>query len=430
MISTVYDYYLTTYAKKPTTRTDTHKRNELKNIYHNIVNINRKSPLYKLDISEDIQRYAIDLKENARSIQAAVSQMFSANDTNGNSHIRKKHISSNPELCDVRVLDYADADTQDGETYSLEIQSLAQPQVNTGNYLRPEGLSIPVGEHSFSISVGSYTYEFQYAVTKEDNNRSIEERLCRLINRADIGIHAQILTNDYNHMALRLSSTSTGENNANSHFDINNGSMFPKENTVSALGLHHITQPPSDASFVINGEQYNSSKNTFSLGNHLEITLKGVSNPEHPVRIQYQDDVDSALQSVHGIANTYNDIIELANRSANESDEQNSLLKEVRRIANRYRSDLESIGLTPNDQGELELNDSLIIQSEKDGTLSDTLEHLKKFQTEFSHKATEISLNPMKYVRKTMISYPNPVISLPNPYVTSIYTGMMYNNYI
>ena len=62
MIGSVYDYYLTTYASKPATRSDTHKKSELRNIYNTIVKISKKSPLYKVDVSENIQRYAIDLK--------------------------------------------------------------------------------------------------------------------------------------------------------------------------------------------------------------------------------------------------------------------------------------------------------------------------------------------------------------------------------
>ena len=61
MIGSVYDYYLTTYASKPATKSDTHKKADLKNLYNNIVNISKKSPLYKINVSEDVQKYVIDL---------------------------------------------------------------------------------------------------------------------------------------------------------------------------------------------------------------------------------------------------------------------------------------------------------------------------------------------------------------------------------
>ena len=66
MIGSVYDYYLTTYGNFLPNKNDTHKKSELKDIYNNIVKISKTSPLYKVEVSSSIQKFAIDLKENAR----------------------------------------------------------------------------------------------------------------------------------------------------------------------------------------------------------------------------------------------------------------------------------------------------------------------------------------------------------------------------
>ena len=47
-----------------------------------------------------------------------------------------------------------------------------------------------------------------------------------------------------------------------------------------------------------------------------------------------------------------------------------------------------------------------------------------------THRADNIAINPMHYVNKTLISYPNPNKTFANPYVTSIYSGMMFNGYV
>ncbi len=45
MISNVYNYYLSQYATKPSSRFDSHKKSELRNVYNKMVSINRRSPL-------------------------------------------------------------------------------------------------------------------------------------------------------------------------------------------------------------------------------------------------------------------------------------------------------------------------------------------------------------------------------------------------
>lgn len=76
MIGSVYDYYLTTYASRPATKSDTHKKSELRSVYNNIVKISKKSPLYKVSVSENIQKFAIDLKENARTLSTDANNLF------------------------------------------------------------------------------------------------------------------------------------------------------------------------------------------------------------------------------------------------------------------------------------------------------------------------------------------------------------------
>ncbi len=49
---------------------------------------------------------------------------------------------------------------------------------------------------------------------------------------------------------------------------------------------------------------------------------------------------------------------------------------------------------------------------------------------QLSRKMQDIALNPMEYVDKIIIAYPNLSKSgFSNPYSTSIYSGMMFNSY-
>lgn len=65
------------------------------------------------------------------------------------------------------------------------------------------------------------------------------------------------------------------------------------------------------------------------------------------------------------------------------------------------------------------------------------MQHLKTLFEEpdglfakLSHKMSDISLNPVDYVDKVIVTYPNTAKpGFTNPYLTSIYSGMMFSSY-
>src|SRR5574344_1780209 len=99
MIGNVYEYYLATYAGQNISKYDTHKKSELRSVYNNIVKLSKKSPLYKLDVSENVQKYAIDVKESARAISKNSKQL--AIDSPDSISSLKKALSSNESVLTV-----------------------------------------------------------------------------------------------------------------------------------------------------------------------------------------------------------------------------------------------------------------------------------------------------------------------------------------
>ena len=77
MISSVYSYYLAQYGHKTNSKYDTHTKAQLKNTYGRVLKSNSQTPTYKTDMSEAAQKYAIDLKENAR--EATVTAWYLRN---------------------------------------------------------------------------------------------------------------------------------------------------------------------------------------------------------------------------------------------------------------------------------------------------------------------------------------------------------------
>ena len=48
LIDSAYQYYLSTYRNSTVSRYDTHKKSELRDVYNQMVKVNKNSPLYKI----------------------------------------------------------------------------------------------------------------------------------------------------------------------------------------------------------------------------------------------------------------------------------------------------------------------------------------------------------------------------------------------
>ena len=59
-----------------------------------------------------------------------------------------------------------------------------------------------------------------------------------------------------------------------------------------------------------------------------------------------------------------------------------------------------------------------------------TFETLSKFRDSIGHKAESVAINPMNYVNKVVVAYKNPGHNFATPYISSIYSGMMLDEYM
>ena len=69
---------------------------------------------------------------------------------------------------------------------------------------------------------------------------------------------------------------------------------------------------------------------------------------------------------------------------------------------------------------------SAVVSSED---VTDTFHTLKDFSNLLLRKSSQISLNPMQYVDQTIVAYKNPGHNFINPYMSSAYSGMLFNGY-
>ena len=94
-----------------------------------------------------------------------------------------------------------------------------------------------------------------------------------------------------------------------------------------------------------------------------------------------------------------------------------------------YNQTLSSNGININSDGLLEINPAKLKEASEEGTIIDSLTELSRFKNALQHKSGSVMINPMEYINKTIISYKNPSRPSSDPYMTSLYSGMMYNSY-
>lgn len=428
VMNTVYNNYLTTYMPKPLTKYDTHKKSELRSVYNSIVKLSKDEPWYLPTTSKDTQKYAVELKENARELRNTIAQLgglekegifskknaYSTDDSVASaSYIGPKHPSEN-------VPDF-----------QLEVMSLASTQENLGLFLPGSSrAALPPDTYSFDININDMNYEFQFSVGEYETNRDIQERLVRLINNSDIGIKA-VLAESEGRTSLRLTSEATGLAAGKEQiFHITDTHTSKAAGTVEYFGLDYVSRDPSNASFMINGEFHTSPANRFTFDRLFDVHLKGISAENTPVQIGLKTDVESLTDNVYHLVGGYNDFVKAAASYLDTQARSRQLIKEMKGIASVYGNSLESMGLNLEQDGTLAIdNDMLHETASQTNDINETFGYLKNFSNMLLRKSNQVSLNPMDYVERTMVAYKNPGHNFINPYVTSDYTGMMFDGY-
>lgn len=431
-IDSAYDYYMMTYGKNEVSRYDAHKKSELRNVYNRMVKANKESPLYKLVSPDDAKRYAIDIKENAKAIQNVVASLSTDSDSGiANAFTKKVATSSHEDVVDAK---YIGDGTEDSSTdqFTIEVQHLAAPQINTGKYIESNALSLVPGGYSFDLNTNSGSYEFQYNVNVGDTNKDVQQKLSRLINTSGLGLNAEILERKDGHSALQIASRQTGLAEGEDYlFQINPGTTQESIQAMDLLGINHVTSEARNSSFLLNDVERNSFSNTFSINQVFELTLKNTSSEHEPAVVGFKANVDAVADNIGTLVTAYNDIIKLSREYSEAGTFQGTrLYNDMSGISKNHKSDLESIGLMVDSEGSIYIDKELLADAITPERSEETFGILSDFKDSIGTKAENASINPMNYVDKVVVAYKNPGHNFATPYITSIYSGMMLDNYI
>lgn len=430
----IYDHYLTTYRSrdrddnrkvtKRSPRYDTHDKSELQNVYCAIQWKNRFAPLYLNEPTPKSIAFAVHLKESAQKLKQTIGSL--SGDRNDLFSLKTAY-SDNEQLASVEYVP-EDADETTVAGFKLEVENFASPQVNTGKFLPSDKVTdLKPDSYSFDILSNKLHYELQFNVNESETNIELQQKLLRLISNSDIGVSAKVIENN-GLSALELTSDALGlPYQRNRHFSITDDNTSYQSGVVDYLGLNDKIKEASNAVFSIDGNEESSYSNSFQVYGAYHVTLHP-ENDSGTANIGLYADAESLSHNIETFVTGYNHFLNGVLTDIPDDSEYNEddlsltrlLSKDMTKFLDLHKENLEKYGITVNENASLDY--------ERPDNLADS-DALKGFGNHMMRKLTAISLDPMEYIDRRICAYPNPFTNYINPYMTSIYTGMLFNTY-
>ncbi len=426
-IDSAYQYYMSTYGHTAVTRYDTHKKSELRSVYNRMLKINKESPLYKIKRTEDVPKFLIDIKENARQVKNVVASL-SEGDGLESSFQKKVAVSSDEGIVTASYIGGSQEDSE-FQNFDLEVRQLAAPQINMGNFLKNDGYDFPPGDYFFNLSTTANSYEFQYMVKPDENNQTVLNKLARLINNSKIELTAEVISDENNSSALKVVSKQTGLGEDEEQlFSITPSTSSGSIKAMDKLGISQITSPAVNSKFLINGKEHSSYANTFTINNMFELTLHGISPEDTPAKIGFKTSIDAVADNLQELVDAYNGFI-MTGEQYSTNQYGNLLLHDLKDVSYAHRHELESTGMVIEDNGTISIDRNLLSDALDTENPNETFSVLNNFKNSLLVKADNASIDPIKYIDKTVVTYKRPGTNFISPYYSSIYAGLMLDHY-
>lgn len=213
-------------------------------------------------------------------------------------------------------------------------------------------------------------------------------------------------------------------------FHVSDNQTSKTSGVVDLLGIGTMTRMPSNAEFVLNGVERTSTANAFTVEKMYEINLNGISPTEgETATIGIKPDTESLIENMRQLFGGYNQFLRSTLEYTQKHPKSNQLLSEMWHIAGEYAAPLSDIGVNITEDGSVDFNEEAMQKAIADGSMNQGFEDIKDFAKDLYRKSNQVALNPMNYVEKTIVAYKNPGKNFATPYITSAYSGMLFNSY-
>ena len=138
---------------------------------------------------------------------------------------------------------------------------------------------------------------------------------------------------------------------------------------------------------------------------------------------------ESIKHNIHALIGGYNSFLQAMDEYRSNKAGSSKLVREFGGITNLYYNELDAIGITKAEDGSLTIDDDLLSQAAEADEATDLLAPLKDFSSSLYQKSESVSRDPLNYANKTIVVYRNPGKNLLSPYLTSNYSGLLFNYY-
>lgn len=419
-----YNQYLTQYSS-PTSKNkeDLHDKKKLRDVYGSIQKKNSVSPLYLNEPSSDEVLNALVLKDEVYSYHQDIAKLYVNNPSDP--FMQKFPYSNNEEIATVQITN-DESEVSLPQSVNIEIESFASPQTNIGSFLDSDSLvALNNGNYSFDLLSKKLNFELQFNIYDDDTNEELQNRITRLINKSNLGVHAAVLK-DNESSALCVVSDALGKPlKGDLHFAISDDNTSQTAGVVNYLGLNSKIAAPQNAKINYAGEEAESYDNTFTLFEKYQLTLVHgeTSQSDLPVQIEigFYPDVESLTKNLNGFVDGYNDL-----RSELQQTGSTTVLRELNHLMSNNEEALSEFGISKNEDKTLTFTQPEN-WNEESPQISDTSK-LTSIGNKVLKTLQDVSIDPMVHINRKVGVYQNPVASktLNRPYINN-YSGMLYN---
>lgn len=415
------------YTKKGNGKNQTiHGDEALKEHYNEIVSYNKKTPVYIVRLNEENQEYILGLKDKSMQVMNDIKDYFDSMEDN----YSKMQAVTDSYKVDAAIVSEEYDNLPD--EFDIEVKQLASTQENRGKEFYMDGKGLAPGTYSFDVSVNDRRYNLKYTINKNSRNINVMNDIARMINRGNIGIDASVVKTKEEKAYLKLESEDTGDYGENIFSFSDSASDGADNNTTNGIaeyyGLNNVVRKAKSLIFDLNGQLKHSMTNNVILNKSLELSIRGIDGDK--VHIGYAADGEQTFRAMQKIIDGYNAVVSADENYRNKTGESTRLVTEFERIYEKNAAELKEVGIQRDEGGYLYMDMNDAVEAYARGRFQEVFSKDNSFLNGLLNKNKTISINPVEYTKKLMVTYPDySKEGVGNSYMTSIFSGMLFNYY-
>lgn len=428
VINNVYNHFLPSVRPK-SSRTVINDTKELEDIYNTIRKSYKDSPIYLIDNSKEARESSVEFKDNITSFNQSINDIL---DKSKEQIIRNyRPISSDENIAKVR---FKSENAREMQSLELSVTNLARKQINIGKpEVGADKANLTPGKYTFGVKVSDMSYELPLTVERNETNDSLQSKVISLVNNSKIGLEASALSDSTKKGAIKIESLNTGVIFGKERtFQFENASFEGEKDDklLEYLGINDMVQAPSNSRFSINGEARITASNTFLLNNDLEITLTGTSGRnETKAIIDTQIDIDEMKEGLTKSLDKVNEFTGYLSEYARKHPKAYHLLKDLNASYYEYKSEFNNVGISKDDSSNIAVDDKVLESIMKNENEYSRFDFLKDYYGKLEDITKDISIKPMQFNETKIVDYKDMKSQFYPAYITSAYSGYLFNSY-